>query len=65
MMFKKDKCRVLNLVRNNPQPRLGADLLESSSGGHQGQIDPELAVPLGPGEPMVSWSASGKVWPEG
>lgn len=31
MRFKKDKCRVLNLVRNDPQLRLGTDLLESSS----------------------------------
>lgn len=31
MRFKKYKCMILNLVRNNPQPRLGADLLESSS----------------------------------
>jgi len=35
MKFKKGKCRLLPLGRNNPmhQYRLGSDMLESSSAG--------------------------------
>jgi len=42
MKFKKGKCRVLHLGRNNPmhQYRLGVDLLETSS------VEKDLAVLL-------------------
>lgn len=56
----KVSVRVLHLGRNNPkcQQRLGAGLLQSSSAekhlGVSGN-DHELAVPLQPGGPMVSW----------
>lgn len=68
--FNKGRCRVLHLGRNKPkyQPRLGADIPESSLAEKDLGIlvdDHEVAVPLWPGGPMISWGASGRVWPAG
>lgn len=71
--FKKNKCRVLDLGRNNHihHYRLGADLLERSSaekdlGVLEDNRSPRaMNVSLWPKRPMVFWGALRRAWPAG
>ncbi|GAB0180786.1 mitochondrial enolase superfamily member 1 [Grus japonensis] len=71
MKFKKGKCRVLHLGKNNPmhQYRSGADLLGSSAAEKDlgVLVDNKLSMtsnmPSWPRRPMVSWGALRRAWP--